>query len=207
MYFSPQEPICPLVYSKLCNDKWNEGSHHLKQGCWHPKINKIDELYGCKTSAEQALVNSINFASSTIDLCVFRLTYIGLTRILVQAKKKGLCVRVLVDPGVDKNQEERLEELNQAGAQVKKFKQDAVKNKPGSDKDIRLMHHKYVIIDSKQVFTGSMNWTENGICGSQELLMKLTGQKPIIELQKNFDQLWQKGTSFRVAPQNVSNWR
>jgi len=66
-----------------------------------------------------------------------------------------------------------------------------------------LMHHKFLIIDSHILITGSFNWTRQAIVGNNENLIVTTHPKLVPLYRSEFEKLWikfdpkQKATSLQ----------
>ena len=54
------------------------------------------------------------------------------------------------------------------------------------------MHHKFVIIDSKYIFNGSLNWSEKGVSKNHENILFLENKEIVKEFSSQFDELWNK---------------
>ncbi len=52
------------------------------------------------------------------------------------------------------------------------------------------MHNKFVIIDSRLVITGSMNFTRAAASSNWENLVILTDKKTVLRFKKYFDKMW-----------------
>jgi phosphatidylserine/phosphatidylglycerophosphate/cardiolipin synthase-like enzyme len=54
------------------------------------------------------------------------------------------------------------------------------------------MHHKFAIIDSRLVLTGSYNWTRSAAAYNHENIL-VTGNKQVVNsFEKEFSRLWQE---------------
>ncbi|GIW78209.1 MAG: phospholipase [Gemmatales bacterium] len=96
-----------------------------------------------------ALVGYIAQAQTSIDVCAFELDNQRITEALLAAKQRGVKVRLVTD--TDYLEESGVTRLRQAGVPV------VDDSRPGS-----LMHNKFMVFDNRSVWTGSMNFTENG---------------------------------------------
>jgi phosphatidylserine/phosphatidylglycerophosphate/cardiolipin synthase-like enzyme len=99
----------------------------------------------------QSFVTDIQAARRTIDLAVFDLDLDDVTEALIQAQRRGVTVRVVLDSVnlVTPEVAERAGKLQRAGAYV------------GFDRREPFMHHKFMIVDQAVTWTGSWNITEN----------------------------------------------
>ena len=58
-----------------------------------------------------------------------------------------------------------------------------------------LMHHKFCVRDGRDVWTGSMNWTEDSWTRQENVVIRVLGSAPIgFAFTLAFDELWEKGT-------------
>ena len=58
-----------------------------------------------------------------------------------------------------------------------------------------LMHHKFCVRDGRDVWTGSMNWTEDSWTRQENVVIRVLGSVPLaFAFTLAFDELWEKGT-------------
>jgi len=97
---------------------------------------------------DDALANAIREARLSVDIAIYHLNLWRIRDALITAHNAGAKVRVVVES--DNMDEVEIQELRDAGIEVL------------GDRRESLMHHKFVIIDKSEVWTGSMNFTING---------------------------------------------
>jgi phosphatidylserine/phosphatidylglycerophosphate/cardiolipin synthase-like enzyme len=56
------------------------------------------------------------------------------------------------------------------------------------------MHHKYVVRDDEDVWTGSMNWTEDSFSRQENVVVTASSLELASRFNANFDELWQRGS-------------
>ena len=56
-----------------------------------------------------------------------------------------------------------------------------------------LMHHKYVVRDGADVWTGSTNWTDDAFSREENVLVRVASSDVADAYAQNFEQLWAKG--------------
>ncbi len=125
-----------------------------------------------------ALKNLIQSAKINVKLAMFTLTHPNLIDEIIDAKRRGVDISIVVDynSGMGSSAKE-IERLKAAG--VKTFLST------GS----QLMHHKFVYIDNKTLALGSANWTKAAFNKNHDCFMVIHN---INEEQKKFmDKLWQ----------------
>lgn len=157
-------------------------------------------LSGCATSTvvftpEQdpmpLLEGELNAAEDTLDVAIYTFTYQPIADLLVEAKLRGVAVRVLVDehqsrlPSADDNggavgQYEILEDLESEGLRVCR--------RPGEDGGI--LHHKFAVVDDRTVVTGSYNFTEAATQRNLENLLVLSDPNLAEQYGSAFQTLW-----------------
>ncbi len=96
---------------------------------------------------EGALVQAIDAARCCVDLAVYDIDLIPVAQAFLRAAKRGVVVRIVTD--TDNLDTEALSLLAARGIPVV------------GDGRTALMHDKFVLIDRKEVWAGSMNLTEN----------------------------------------------
>jgi phosphatidylserine/phosphatidylglycerophosphate/cardiolipin synthase-like enzyme len=56
-----------------------------------------------------------------------------------------------------------------------------------------LMHHKYVVRDGRDVWTGSMNWTDDSWARQENVVVTASSEALAARFAKDFEQLWETG--------------
>jgi phosphatidylserine/phosphatidylglycerophosphate/cardiolipin synthase-like enzyme len=57
-----------------------------------------------------------------------------------------------------------------------------------------LMHHKFCVRDGRDVWTGSMNWTEDSWTRQENVVVRVLGAEPLaFAFSLAFDELWERG--------------
>jgi len=97
---------------------------------------------------DAALADAIDAAQYSVDVAIYHLDLWSIRDALIRAHRRGLRVRLVVES--DYRSEAEITELEQAGIEII------------GDMREHLMHHKFVVLDGMQVWTGSMNFTLRG---------------------------------------------
>ncbi|CAG0900954.1 unnamed protein product [Darwinula stevensoni] len=108
------------------------------------------------------MVEYLNKAESTLDVCMYILTHRNLCNALIEASYRGLKIRCIVDKKVASEgygAGEMVGNLRRKGIAVRCFETTF------------LMHHKFVVIDKKIVMMGSFNWTMQAVCGNNDVVL------------------------------------
>jgi phosphatidylserine/phosphatidylglycerophosphate/cardiolipin synthase-like enzyme len=56
-----------------------------------------------------------------------------------------------------------------------------------------LMHHKYVVRDGAEVWTGSTNWTDDSWSRQENVIVVVESEELAALFRRDFDELWEKG--------------
>ena len=106
--------------------------------------------YVCFSRVEQCdsmLINLISQARKSIYVAMYSFTRDGLAGALVDAKNRGVEVKVIMEEENAYVQGSDYRMLKEAGVDVR------------LDGNPALMHHKFMIVDGELVVTGSYNWS------------------------------------------------
>jgi phosphatidylserine/phosphatidylglycerophosphate/cardiolipin synthase-like enzyme len=137
------------------------------------------------------LLREIDHAEKELLVAVYAFTSDELATALARAKKRGVMVRVIIDREFDERTERSKGEFLEAlKIPVKRL---SGTKRSGVDKDPGLMHQKFAIIDRRNVFTGSYNWTQSAESVNDENLLLFRDAGPLAEeYRKMFFQLWER---------------
>lgn len=122
----------------------------------------------------------IKNAKKYLYLPVFLITHAGLEEELINAKKRGVDVRIIIDATNTYARNSSFEKLRQNGIPVK------VENYAGK------MHSKAIIADDKFLIIGSTNFSNSGENNNDENLILLDNPRFAILYKNFFLYLWQK---------------
>lgn len=145
----------------------------------HHSINTINRFSNsdCSVCKVNKIVEWLNETKKTLDVCMYMINSDIFTNALINAQKRGVTVRLIVNEDNDR----ALWKLGENGI-AKRSKQP--------NKVDCLMHHKFIIIDNKKIILGSLNWTVAGIRQNYENTF-LTNQQEFIEpFREEFQRLW-----------------
>lgn len=117
-------------------------------------------------------------AKKRIDIAVFFLTNKAVTKDLLDAHRRGVEVRVILDATAAQNGYTKHELLREVGIPVK------VEVWGGK------MHMKSAAIDGRYVIAGSMNWTSAGEWDNDENTLIIESPKLAAQYHEFFDRTW-----------------
>ncbi|MCK6511061.1 phospholipase D-like domain-containing protein [Myxococcota bacterium] len=124
------------------------------------------------------LLEVLQSARKTLDVCVYTITDDRLSRILEKAHQNGLSVRILSDNDKAADLGSDVTNLNQTGIPT------------AVDQNSDHMHHKFAILDQSILLNGSFNWTRSASTNNHENLIITRNPSMIRAFQQEFDRLW-----------------
>lgn len=158
------------------NEKRSDGERKTAQ---FPDGTRLELLFSPQDEPmERAVRPLLQNATEQIDIAVFFLTHKGVTADLIDAHRRGVKVRVILDATAAKNGYTKHEILRAAGIPVK------IENWGGK------MHMKSAVIDHRHVVVGSMNWTSAGTRSNDENTVVLDSRRLAKVYDQGFAKLW-----------------
>lgn len=137
------------------------------------------------------IVREIQQAKKELLVAVYAFTSDELATVVVQAKKRGLAVQVVIDRDFDAGNERSKGKFLEA-QRIPVRRIAAIKSNPPV-KDAGLMHQKFAILDRSAVLTGSYNWTHAADRLNDENLLFFRDAGPLAEeYRRIFLQLWER---------------
>jgi len=127
---------------------------------------------------QEAVVNEISQAHKTIDIAMYNLTTREISQELVNAKGRGVQIRVFLDQGEGNGKYSKGRYLMDKGIDVRFY--------TGTG----LMHNKFAVFDNKVLITGSFNWTASAERDNQENLLIITDENVVKQYSRRFEILW-----------------
>ena len=142
-------------------------------------IPAVDEcLFFPNPNNEKHLVNKIRSSKYTLDIAMFTFTNNTLAAAVEEAHKRGVKVRIITDYQCSHMIGSDVHKLSEIGIPVKK------------NITRYQMHHKFVIIDSILVITGSFNWTAKAVNQNQENILLLENKELAHKYLSEYEKLW-----------------
>ena len=141
------------------------------------------------------ITKAIENAQYTLDVALYNLQIPETARALIQARDRGVKVRVVLD------YEHLYPKANSDIQSIVDAKLDIriMKGRGGSGS----MHNKYAIFDGTALQTGSANWSTLAETGSYENMMFVFDRDTINGYQRNFEWMWAQG---KLPGDQSSGW-
>ena len=125
---------------------------------------------------DAALAEAIDAARYSVDVAIYRLDLWSIRDALIRAHRRGVEVRVITDS--DHENEAEILDLSAAGILVI------------NDQREPLMHHKFVVIDGIDVWTGSMNFTVSGAYRNNNNLIRIRSRRVGQDYTHEFEEMF-----------------
>ena len=132
------------------------------------------------TDCLKAILSELGSATRTIDICVFTISDNRIANQIKYCYQKGVKIRILTDNDKTYDTGSDIDELAKNRIPVR------------IDRTSNHMHHKFAIIDSKSVITGSYNWTRSAERYNHENVLITDEAGVVTKYQKEFNKLWKK---------------
>lgn len=154
---------------------------------WEVSAASVEVWYGPEDRPLEHLVRTYDRAKRYIFVAVYGLTSPLSVKALVDAKRRGVDVRLLTDRERlnDPKQRTALSTLREAGVPIKINRHDS------------LMHLKQVVVDDEINANGSMNQTTSGNRYNDERLDIIRDHTITIKAREKFLSLWKDQERFQ----------
>ena len=138
----------------------------------------IKVLFSPNGGCQEAVIQEISQAQKTINIAMYNLTTREISQELVNAKARGIKIRVFLDHGEGNGKYSKGRYLMDKGIDVHFY--------AGTG----LMHNKFAVFDNRVLITGSFNWTASAERENQENLLIITDENVVKEYAQRFEMLW-----------------
>lgn len=132
------------------------------------KGRKIDVLFSPDGGCEDRIVEEIDKAKKTIRVQMYFFTSKAIADALIEARKRGLKVEVILDKSQEKMTYGRFRVLRRAGVSVYFDGEHATAN------------NKIMLIDRRTLITGSYNFTKAAEEKNAENILIIRGEKDVL---------------------------
>lgn len=125
------------------------------------------------------LASAIEAAKYSVDMAIYKMDLWSLRDALIEAHRRGVQVRVVVES--DYADEQEIEALVAREIPIREDERDS------------LMHHKFTIIDGYEVWTGSMNYSVNGAYRHDNNLLQIRSFEIAANYTQEFEEMFLEG--------------
>jgi cardiolipin synthase len=145
----------------------------------------------------QPLLQAISGARLSLRIKMFVFSDPGLLEAVIAAHKRGVKVRVMLNPerrDGEKENDATRSHLQQAGVDVK-----------DSNPSFDLTHEKSMVIDDATAFVESLNWETRNLTGTRDYAVITSHKHEVGEIMRCFDADWDR-TEFTADGQSHLIW-
>ena len=142
---------------------------------------------------DEDLAAAIDKARLSVDVAVYNLNLWSIRDALINAHKRGVVVRMVMES--DNMESQEIQQIQEAGIPVT------------GDQREGLMHNKFVVIDRSEVWTGSMNFTTNGAYQDNNNLIRIRSAQVAEYYTAEFNEMFENnlfGQDVRAVTPNPS---
>lgn len=146
--------------------------------------------------ADVPLAEAIGNVQNTLDIAAFEMNNEAITEAILDAHNRDVKVRIVTDDehGIE-DDDSTLIEMELAGIEIV------------DDERSALMHNKFMIMDGIYVWTGSMNYTMNGVYRNNNNMLMLRSRQAVEVYQAEFNEMFERHEfGPRSDPSNTGNF-
>ncbi len=154
------------------------------------QIPNIKIYFSSQTNIPDKLISLIKRSEKSIHLACYDISLPSVTKALLEARKKGIDVKIITD-----------DQTLKRNIQMQNFlKSLNVKSDRGKS---ALMHHKFVVIDRKFVWTGSFNITYGAAYQDDNNVIVINSPRLAENFEAEFKKIWEGDSSSLKMPYPV----
>jgi phosphatidylserine/phosphatidylglycerophosphate/cardiolipin synthase-like enzyme len=143
-----------------------------------PVAADAEAWFSPRQDCARRIVQLLSAARASIDVCVFTITDDRIAEALLDARRRGLALRVVTDDDKAFDLGSDVERLRAAGVPVR------------VDRTRFHMHHKFAIVDAASLLTGSYNWTRGAARDNEENFIITADRRLVEPFAHTFEALW-----------------
>lgn len=145
-------------------------------------LASMEVFFSPAGNAKERLITAISSTKDSIDMASFQFTSVDIAEALLEAKGRGVRVRLVVDKKQSQDDSSVVPHLQEEGLDVR-----YIKGHLGGR-----MHHSFIIFDSRAVFTGTYNPTEYSEKFNYENAILTDEPRIVAKFQEQFNKLYGK---------------
>ena len=140
-------------------------------------------FFSPKGNCEKMIVDRINTTEKTIDAAIYSINNDNIVNSLIEAKKRGVKIRILTDRTQAKGRSSKVKYLYDNGINIRVHSQ------------FKIEHNKFAVYDKEKGSTGSFNWTNPAEKKNSENCIFFNDEDGVVsDYLKRFEYLWKVNT-------------
>ncbi len=148
----------------------------------------IDVYFSPNGGATAAIVEQLDNAKCSIDVAAYYFTSPPLADALINAKTRNVALRCVLDRTQEAKNRPTPRRLHAADVPIR------------TDRNHRIQHNKYAIIDQRTVITGSFNWSRSAENRNAENVVIIHHCPTATAFAKDFAKHWKHSKPFVPKP-------
>lgn len=140
---------------------------------------------------EQGLIETINQAQRSLDIAIYELDLDRVGDAILAARDRGVAVRLVTDSDT-LAEDDTLIRLNQARLPLI------------ADERTDIMHHKFVVVDGKTIWTGSWNFTQNDTFRNNNNALVIQSPELARNYTTEFEEMFTQRSFGPTSPANTT---
>lgn len=169
------------IYEQEFEQMYGGHFHKTKYKIKDKNDGDLSIYFSPKDKGIDAIILLVDNANKYIYIPAFLITHKGLTDSLIEASKRGVAVKIVLDAtNTHQGSHSKMNVLRQAGIQVK------TENFAGK------LHSKSIIIDDEYTIIGSMNFSRSGQDLNDENLIIIKNPQIAVFYKTFFQYLWKR---------------
>ena len=126
------------------------------------------------------VIDVIDQAQAELSVSLFTISDNAIADAIKKGNDRGVNVRIVTDD----------DKIMDKGSDIFRLKHHGIPVK--IDSSLSLMHHKFAVIDSRQVVTGSYNWTRTASELNYENILITDNARIVTAFDEEFKRLWEQ---------------
>ena len=160
--------------------KWLENVVKSIDSVRHSSAILSDSYFSPGDQCANKIISLLNRAKHSVDICVFTISDNNISKAIADADKRGINVKIITDN----------DKANDMGSDVYSLAKQGINIR--IDRSSNHMHHKFAVIDQKELINGSFNWTRSASKYNQENIVVTNDSKLLGAFQNAFNKLWKE---------------
>ncbi|GBD03587.1 Phospholipase D [bacterium HR19] len=154
---------------------------------------RVEVFFSATDGCEDKVINAINSAQRELKIAVYSFTSREISQAVLDAIKRGVSVRIVVDGEQAKDRFSKAGYLASQGVNIK-----VVDYTPRRKKFlVPKMHHKFMVVDNKFVMTGSFNFTASAEeLNDENCVFIYDDENAVKKFSNEFERLWRISTTY-----------
>ncbi len=146
-----------------------------------------DSYYSPGDQCASKIISLLNRAKYSVDICVFTISDNNISKAISAAHQRGVKVKIVSDN----------DKANDLGSDIYSLAKQGLNIR--IDRTPNHMHHKFAVVDSKELINGSFNWTRSASKYNHENVVVTNDIQLVESFLKEFEKLWKESERVEIT--------